>query len=715
MLGKYERLDVLGHGASSIVYLARDTLLRRTVAIKEIAAQGEEKSRFLEEARVLDRLRHPNIVRVNSVDTIGAKVVIDMEFVEGSNLQDILREDERPLPLGQALDIAIQICSGLAFAHANHTVHRDIKPANILIGSQGDVKLVDFGLAEVLGTNSYAGGAGTYAYMAPEDFGGDARSDAQSDLWSVGVILYEMLTGRRPFTVARPKDPFAWQRAISEDAIAPPSTFVPEIPPEIDRVVLKALAREKSERYLTANELLGDLREFQSRYAPMGAASPRLTPPASTVLPGGGDSISTPPLEAYTSEAPTLIGASDIDQFLSAATDRWEDGRLALVAGALARWLDDLGEEPLARVARAIQNDSTTDEDQKLREFLYRAGLDIKAAARREAGIGSRLLRAGAYEEAATVLGKAISLDPEHASYYLLRSRALSAVNETAAAILVLEQGVAKHPRHGALRRELKMRGGARAGLSQDSLDFGLLRFGQSRMQRVVLRNIGDGLLQGRVASLPGWIHVTPMTFATRHRQPLTLVADAAQLLDGPGAYSDLVALETTGGRRELAVSVRVLPARATFSEIFAWYLPLVALILLPMLAALGASFNHNGHPIYLAGMVVSGLLSASLLAITFSADAGWLERLGPALGILLAPVGIAIFGQLATRGHAGDLTPVMAQAIVPAIVLLALQAAAMMRAPDSIGRWQLWGWILGATCIALSFVLWNAPVWNGM
>jgi len=148
MLGKYERLDVLGHGASSIVYLARDTLLRRTVAIKEIAAQGEEKSRFLEEARGLDRLRHPNIVSVNSVDTIGSKVVIDMEYVEGHNLQDLLRETDGPIQAAQTIDIVVQVCEGLAYAHANHTIHRDIKPANILIANDGSVKLVDFGLAD---------------------------------------------------------------------------------------------------------------------------------------------------------------------------------------------------------------------------------------------------------------------------------------------------------------------------------------------------------------------------------------------------------------------------------------------------------------------------------------------------------------------------------------------------------------------------------------
>src|SRR5579862_3336735 len=155
-IGKYERLDVLGHGASGIVYLAKDTLLGKQVALKQISAHGEDRERVLEEARVLDRLNHPNIVHVNGIDQINGKIVIDMEYVRGRNLQDILR-DVPQIPLVPAIAIAIQICEGLGYAHSRRTVHRDVKPANIIVSSDGVVKLVDFGLAEVLGTNSFAG------------------------------------------------------------------------------------------------------------------------------------------------------------------------------------------------------------------------------------------------------------------------------------------------------------------------------------------------------------------------------------------------------------------------------------------------------------------------------------------------------------------------------------------------------------------------------
>ena len=116
-------------------------------------------------------------------------------------------------------------------------MHRDVKPANILIAQDGTVKLVDFGLAQVLGTNSFAGGAGTYAYMAPEDFHEEQQSDHQADIWAVGVILYEMLTGRRPFQAVKVKDPFSWKRAVEESPLLPVADLRPDAPPALDAIL----------------------------------------------------------------------------------------------------------------------------------------------------------------------------------------------------------------------------------------------------------------------------------------------------------------------------------------------------------------------------------------------------------------------------------------------------------------------------------------------
>jgi serine/threonine protein kinase len=263
MLGKYEKLDVLGHGASGIVFLAKDTLLNRQVALKVVNLQAGDMQHFLEEARVLDRLRHPHIVRVHNVDRIDGNIVLDMEYVRGKNVQEMLRE-QGPLPEEYALEIAAQTLDALEYAHQMQTVHRDIKPANILISRQGEVKLVDFGLAEILATNAYAGGAGTYAYMAPEDFAEENRSDHLSDIWAVGVTLYEMLTGQRPFQVSRPKDPFAWKRVLDNDLTTPLVAYLPGATAELQAVLNRALAKEKNRRYATAAAFRDDIRRLQA-------------------------------------------------------------------------------------------------------------------------------------------------------------------------------------------------------------------------------------------------------------------------------------------------------------------------------------------------------------------------------------------------------------------------------------------------------------------
>ncbi len=273
-IGKYEKLDVLGHGASGIVYLAWDTMLRKQVALKEINLMAGDEGRFLEEARVLDRLRHPNIVQVNGVDRIDGHIVIDMEYVKGPNLQEVMRRQGR-LPLDQALSIGIQLCDALHFAHENHTVHRDVKPGNILISKEGQAKIVDFGLAEILGSGSYAGGAGTYAYMAPEDFEEEERSDHRSDIWAVGVTLYEMLTGRRPFQAVKAKDPFSWKRTVDEDQPVPLREIDPSLPGELEQVISRALAKNKYDRYQSSGEIADDLRRIAAR---VGATAPVWTP-----------------------------------------------------------------------------------------------------------------------------------------------------------------------------------------------------------------------------------------------------------------------------------------------------------------------------------------------------------------------------------------------------------------------------------------------------
>ncbi len=705
MLGKYERLDVLGHGATGIVYLAKDTLLGKQVALKEISAQGDDKHRFLEEARVLDRLRHPNIVRVNSVDEIGGKVVIDMEYVRGRTLQDILR-DTPALPLAEAVDIAAQVCDGLAYAHSQRTVHRDIKPANILVTREGAVKLVDFGLAEVLGTHSFAGGAGTYAYMAPEDFHPEEQSDRQSDIWAVGVILYEMLAGRRPFVVPKSKDPFAWKQAVEDDPIPRLTSVRPDAPPALDAILARALARDKAERYRDAGSLARDLREISpSRQASL---------PPSPVRRGLGlgedwpSSLSeNPPLtgEGARNEREGFLSFATIDDFLAAAPDHWDESLEAFSSGTLTRWLEEIEENPLAEATRQIRAEPDRDDDDRLRDFLYRAGLETADEARTAFHQGQRDAKAGRLAEAVTALRRAAHLDPSRLEYFEVLAAVLRRAGEADGAAEVLTRAQVYHAPQGLVREEAAPPR-ADVVLSSAALNFGTLRQGQSRALRVTVQNGGGGTLEGRVVSAPGWVRVEPPAFSTRRRQTLTLTARTDAVWATPTAYEETVVLETSSGRQEIAVAVHVLPARLSLARIGVWFLPLLGCAALPALAALRSVLRGTDpRMVWQAGWGASGLLFLSVFILTLAAEVTWLVRLLP-LG--LAGLSAWALGRtLADLGMTGPALPLV-QTVTPVVVLLVLQTCALLLDAPGWGRWQLWRWIIGATALLAGYSLWH-------
>jgi predicted Ser/Thr protein kinase len=363
-IGKYERLDVLGHGASGVVYLAWDTLLRRNVALKEIRCDGPEMDRVLEEARVLERLgNHPHIVQVHSVDREGGVVLIDMELVRGRNLSEILRERAgKPFPPSEACRIALDVLDALAYAHERRILHRDVKPANILISNDGRVKLTDFGLAEALGTGSVVGGGGTYPYMAPEDFFEDASSDYRSDLWAVGAMLYEMLTGRRPFNVTRTRDPFAWKRAITEEEPPRASSLNSDVPAALDSILDRALAKDKAVRFPTARLFADTLR----------AAIPVESVPATDPV----RIFATPPVLTFAGGATV---ARTLDELLSAATKHWDEGRAMLGDGRMERFLRDIGEVYIADLAAELGERTGESLDRRLQEFIERSQPDEAA------------------------------------------------------------------------------------------------------------------------------------------------------------------------------------------------------------------------------------------------------------------------------------------------------------------------------------------------
>ncbi len=259
------------------VFLAEDTKLRRQVALKflprQMTADPEAKQRFEREAQAAAALNHPNIVTIHEIGEHEGQVFIAMEFVEGQTLKELITVHRppstvdqsplapRPLPLDQVIKIASQIASGLAAAHAKGIVHRDIKPQNIIISSSGTVKILDFGLAKLKGGSPLtkeASTLGTVHYMSPEQtMGKDV--DQRSDIWSLGVVLYEMLSGKLPFQGDYEQ---AVVYSILNEDPEPLSSIRSEIPHEFDTLIQKAMAKKFEERYQQVTTLEDDLKDF---------------------------------------------------------------------------------------------------------------------------------------------------------------------------------------------------------------------------------------------------------------------------------------------------------------------------------------------------------------------------------------------------------------------------------------------------------------------
>ena len=261
--GRYKVLEELGQGSMGIVYKAHDPNLDLILAVKVLRAeclQGETLvKRFLAEARVLGRLDHPNIVRVYNVDEDQGTVYIAMEFLEGEALNDLAKR--KRLPPGEIADLGAKIAEALGYAHSKGVVHRDVKPGNILVRSDGKPKITDFGIARIEDTAEHlrtqAGEVlGTPAYMSPEQVLSEPV-DGRSDIFSLGIILYELCAGERPF---RGDSLGAVFQAITQSAPVPLSERNPEIPAALAEVVDRCLRRNPADRFQSGEDLAAALR-----------------------------------------------------------------------------------------------------------------------------------------------------------------------------------------------------------------------------------------------------------------------------------------------------------------------------------------------------------------------------------------------------------------------------------------------------------------------
>lgn len=258
---KYKIIEKVGEGGMGVVYKVKDIRLDRTVALKflpaELTQDKEAKKRFIQEAQAAAALEHPNICTVYEVDEADDQTFIAMGYIEGKSLKDKL--ESGPLDVDEAKDIALQVAEGLKEAHEKGIVHRDIKPANIMLTNKGQAKITDFGLAKLswgVDLTKPSMIMGTVAYMSPEQARGEAV-DNRTDIWSLGAMLYEMLTVKLPFGRRQGE---ALIYAILNEKPEPLSAACPDIPRTIDQIVLKALEKEPASRYLSMDELLKDLK-----------------------------------------------------------------------------------------------------------------------------------------------------------------------------------------------------------------------------------------------------------------------------------------------------------------------------------------------------------------------------------------------------------------------------------------------------------------------
>ena len=265
-VGHYIILAPLGSGGMGEVYLAEDTQLNRRVALKFLAthllSDPDCVARFKREAQAAAKLNHPNIVIIYEVSEFNGRPFFAMEYVDGQSLRELIKGKE--LPIDRVIELATQICEGLHKAHQSGIVHRDIKPANILIDADGRVKILDFGLATVQGYDHLTktgSTLGTIGYMSPEQVRGE-QVDHRTDIFSLGVVLFELITGRQPFMS---DNDAATSRNISDHDPEPLARYKAGVPDDLQRIVIKMLAKDKNYRYQHVDDLLADLKRLRQQ------------------------------------------------------------------------------------------------------------------------------------------------------------------------------------------------------------------------------------------------------------------------------------------------------------------------------------------------------------------------------------------------------------------------------------------------------------------
>ncbi len=302
-IGKYIVKRELGRGGMGAVYLAEQPGLGREVAIKELvpsaAADPTALKRFLQEAQVMARTSHPNLVQVHDMEQIGTANYIVLEFVKGRSLRDWLNRGAIPMP--QVFAVMHGVLQALDYAHRHSIVHRDMKPENVLLSDEGAVKVADFGIARLTDDSVGPGQTatktgttvGTPQYMSPEQVA-SSKVDGRSDLYSAGIMFYELVVGEPPFTASEADGPFTLMAKHVQAPPKPPSVHKPGLDMRLEEVILKSLSKRPEERYQTGQEFDEAMSKVADRLCPGWPRSLEPGADLSKMVPGAGASTSLP-------------------------------------------------------------------------------------------------------------------------------------------------------------------------------------------------------------------------------------------------------------------------------------------------------------------------------------------------------------------------------------------------------------------------------------